>query len=74
VVKRLKRCAHRLQYSVFEGEFTAASQRRLWRELVALIDLEADGLLMAPLCAACEQARLEAGTTSRLEIEESTIV
>lgn len=73
VVKRLKRCAVRLQYSVFEGELTEAASERLWRDLQKLIKAEEDGLLMVGLCGGCAGARREAGTTGWVRVEDEVI-
>lgn len=74
VVKRLKQCARRLQYSVFEGDLTDAASRRLWRDLLTLIDPEKDGLLLVSLCQGCQARRLQAGSTGFVEIEEDVVV
>lgn len=74
VVKRLKRCAFRVQYSVFEGELSEARRSRLWRELCALIEPSEDGLLLVPACPGCARQRLEAGTTGFVAIDDDAVV
>ncbi len=70
VVKRLERCAQRVQYSVFEGEFRGAAVARLWSDLLDLIEPEVDGLMLVPVCSTCNRGRLEAGTTVRYDDED----
>lgn len=73
VVKRLKRCAVRLQFSVFEGEFEEGARERLWRDLQKLIKPEEDGLLMLGVCEGCEGGRREAGTTGWRRVEDEVL-
>ena len=55
VVKLLERRAHRLQYSVFLGEFKDCEYKALREQL---LDITADSerrlLLIVPMCAICE--------------------
>lgn len=74
VVKRLQRCAHRVQFSVFEGEMTAIQWRFVWKDLEAIINPDKDGLLLVPICDACSRGRRESGQTSRVQIWEDEVV
>lgn len=74
VVKRLKRCAMRVQFSVFEGDLTATGWDRVWRDLNELINPALDGLMLVYLCGGCGQKRRESGTTGRRSMGEDTVV
>ncbi len=67
VVKRLERCAERVQYSVFEGQFSETSVVRVWSDLQTLIEPEVDGLMLVPVCRTCNRGRWEAGITVRYD-------
>lgn len=55
VVKLLESKAHRMQYSVFIGEFDDAGCKIVQSELLATVaDADRPLLLMVPMCAACE--------------------
>lgn len=74
VVKRLQKCAVRVQYSVFEGELSETSWRRLWKDLNELINPSTDGLMWLSICGNCGNGRLESGTTGRLVLREDEVL
>ena len=65
IVKRLQRCAHRVQFSVFEGTLQPAAWERVWVDLLKIINPRLDGLLLVPICGRCQGGRREAGVTLR---------
>lgn len=74
VVKRLLKGAHRIQYSVFEGDLPSGVWDSLWRDLQGLIDPQTDSLLLVPLCEPCERGRRFYGVGRRVEVPDVQIV
>lgn len=74
IVKRLSRCAHRVQFSVFEGRLDPSAWDKVWRDLLEIIEPRVDGLLLVPVCGRCQGARREAGTSSRAPTERRAVV
>nr|WP_304151687.1 CRISPR-associated endonuclease Cas2 [Mitsuokella multacida] len=62
VVKLLERRAHRLQYSVFVGDFKECEYKALREQLLEITaDSERRLLLIVPMCAVCEAKTWMAG-------------
>ena len=70
VVKLLERRAHRLQYSVFLGDFKECEYKALREQLLEITaDSERRLLLIVPMCAVCEAKTWMVGKP----IEESNL-
>ncbi len=74
VVKRLQQCAHRVQYSVFEGRLRKGRWERLWEDLLAIIDEESDSLMMIPICERCQTKRHRGGASEDVDVGDVIIV